>query len=582
MTQPQRGSTVLLGEFFASGDPRFLDELLALDEPRALAALVERWKRDPRPFARAMQLRYVSGPWPRGHNVVVKRLYKEAERRGDRELLAAFLHRFDLQVRRRRRMRYSWDPELRQAVHAEVLVTPRDGLRGTPPAKARPGLPLPPPWRTRGTLFSVRTRCYLRRRALRQLRRLAFRSAAGSPSEFPAAAAQALALYRDDQLTTGEAILDSFGLLNLCYRRHAALRFTPDHVHLAEGHALSELTPAPAHPRAWQSQSGYRALLWLLPRAGARLVRVWAIAMLRSLHQTALAQIDAAALLPLFEHHDEEVQTFAAQVLAGAAQRDALSPATWLALLGTRSVLAQTIIVDLARPKLLAAMPDLGARVTLACATSAPVAALGVELLRAAPPNDPLPLAELARLRCAALAQDTARWALELLGRDPHYQVDVVVRFFDATLAATRAAAWSYLQPGSRGYDDPALWSRLLETPYADSKQQLVTALRARALPGLDPTDLAPLWSSVLLDIHRGGRTKQHALRQLADAVARDVSLTTKLLPLFAVAVRSSRSAEARVGLAALVQAVEREPALRDAVTQTFPELKFVSAGATA
>ena len=52
------------------------------------------------------------------------------------------------------------------------------------------------------------------------------------------------------------------------------------------------------------------------------------------------------------------------------------------------------------------------------------------------------------------------------------------------------------------------------------------------------------------------------------------------LLPVLAVAIRSVRAPEARHGLAAIVAAVERVPALESAVVATFPELRFDPAGA--
>ncbi len=78
-TPKRRGSHLLLDEYFASGDDRFVDELLLVDEPLKLQGRVERWKVDPRPWAMAMQWRYLAAPWTTpGHNVVVKRLYKAA------------------------------------------------------------------------------------------------------------------------------------------------------------------------------------------------------------------------------------------------------------------------------------------------------------------------------------------------------------------------------------------------------------------------------------------------------------------------------------------------------------------------
>src|SRR5205823_1973982 len=114
------------------------------------------------------------------------------------------------------------------------------------------------------------------------------------------------------------------------------------------------------------------------------------------------------------------------------------------------------------------------------------------------------------------------------------------------------------------------------ETPYDDVRFALVADLKSRAtLPGSSANSLVLLWSSVLLGIHRGGRAKLIALRQISDAVARDPHDAAALLPVLAVAIRSVRPPEARTGLAAVVGAVERAPALTDDVARFLPELQL-------
>jgi hypothetical protein len=79
----------------------------------------------------------------------------------------------------------------------------------------------------------------------------------------------------------------------------------------------------------------------------------------------------------------------------------------------------------------------------------------------------------------------------------------------------------------------------------------------------------------VLLGIHRGGRSKLTALRHISDAVARDPHNAAALLPVLAVAIRSVRLPEARTGLAAVLGAVERAPALAGDVARFLPELQL-------
>ena len=106
-----RGSALLVGECFDSESPRFVEELRKLSDSKQVAALADRWKRDPRPRAQQQILAYLELPLNApGHHPLVKRLFKQAEQNGDDELLAAFMVAFDRLIRRfrRRRRRYEW------------------------------------------------------------------------------------------------------------------------------------------------------------------------------------------------------------------------------------------------------------------------------------------------------------------------------------------------------------------------------------------------------------------------------------------------------------------------------------------
>ena len=75
-----RGSMLLVDEYFNSQDERFVDELRRIRNPKPLAGFVDRWKRDPRPWAREQMLKYLQLPFDVvGHQPVVKRLFKHAE-----------------------------------------------------------------------------------------------------------------------------------------------------------------------------------------------------------------------------------------------------------------------------------------------------------------------------------------------------------------------------------------------------------------------------------------------------------------------------------------------------------------------
>jgi hypothetical protein len=588
------GSSILLEEYYAAGNPAFLHELKGIRDPRKLAGFTDKWKNDPRPWAREMILEYLNAPLGNpGHNVVVKRLFKAAEAKKDAALMAAFLHAFDVLVRRRRRTRYKWDRQTRSAYNVEELYAPKDNLiaksadrTGRNPATGEYiqfGRRLPKD----GRLFSYRTRYYLRRRVWRFFRFLGYKD----PAAFVAGVAAALTRYADDDLTKGEHILDSWCLLNACYRYSPPLAFTPSHAKLQDGASLNDLKPSPKHLKAWQSPEGARALWSLIAGGKSRLVRLWAMAMLKTHHPEFLATLTAEQLLPLFDSFDDETQQFAAQTLEAIPSLPSLPLATWLRLLEVENPGALALICDLMVKHVSADRLDLRQTITLAIANPAPVAALGLKFLqtKTIAPADREALSDLAKAQSKAVGGKIAAHALSILGTKEAYDVVLVSRFFDAVVPPIRQAAWVWLESdtGAAGYNDPALWARLLETPYEDVRLRLVKALQSRVggaggVKAADVDQLAPVWAAVLLGIHRGGRHKLIALNQISRALVAHPHHAPKLLPVMAVALRSVRPAEARAGLAAVVAAAQRNPALLETAGSILPELRFVSAGATA
>jgi len=128
--------------------------------------------------------------------------------------------------------------------------------------------------------------------------------------------------------------------------------------------------------------------------------------------------------------------------------------------------------------------------------------------------------------------------------------------------------------PGCAGWTDPVLWSRLSETPFDDVRLRIVDALTLRAeQPKLGTDRMELLWVTVLLGVHRGGRQKLKALKQVRDAIATDMQLTNQLLPVLASAVRSIRGPEARAALSSVVTLIAIRPELEPAVASALPEL---------
>lgn len=572
---PTPGSTVLLDEYFAAGEALFVDELVRVRDSNALAALATRWNQDPRPFARRMLFAYLARPMATpGHNVLVKRLFKHAEAQQDLEVLAAFVPAFERLVRRRCGTTSVHRGRDRQPETVTWVIAPRDNL-----------LPMPgrPPSRSdrEARLFSYRTRYHLRRRAWRNVRRLFHRD----PELYRATAARVLRGYVDADFAEGVRILDARCLLDLCHRHDPALVFSTNRARLAPGRTLAELTPAPRHLAAWTGPAAAAELWALLGTAKARFVRVWTLGMLEKHHREFLATLPAAELIPLFENDDAETQQLAARMLADNASLGELPVATWLGLLGIGNPVALQSLCELARKHVPPERFTIEQLVRLASARSTPVAGFGLEWLRArtiTTTDERAALAELSGAACASVAGAAATHALAILGQREHYDVALVMRFFDAVSVDVRTAAWEWLAPNSPGHDDPVLWARLSESPYEDVRLRLVKALAERVtLPGTGVAELTRVWTAVLLGIHRGGRHKILAVHQLGRALLAWPEHVRDLLGIVAVALRSVRAAEARVALAALVQAVERTPALAEPVARAFPELRFVSQGAT-
>ena len=563
-----------------------------------LAAFTDRWKKDPRPWAREQMLEYIGMPLSSmDHQPVIKRLFKHAEENKDDEVMGAFFVAFDRLVRYKRIKGYSWDQEARQYIEQERLTLPRN----TVPLKATQQytdwrgkkfeLPVATP--DDAMLFTYKTRYYLRRRVWRYFRWMAYQR----PDDYVTAIVGALKRYVDEDFEKGEHILESWSLMQACFREHDALEFGTAHVRLKEGRGLSELTPAPRFLDHWKKEGVGDQLFQLLSQAKSRLVRVWTMQLLEREHTEWLRTLEPLQLLPLISHADEEIQQFGAELLDKTPGVDKLPVADWLRLLDTDNPTALALICELMGKHVTAERLELADCIDLTSSEAAPVAGMGLEFIKQrsiTTPEDRDAITHVANAKCAAFGRDIAAWALGILGTKENYITEQVSMFFDSLLEESREAAWGWLTTDDApGYNDAALWSRLLETSYDNLRQRIIDLLQHRAdeariagrngkpaaLPGAKNEDLTPIWTSVLLNVHRGGRQKLKAMRQISDVVRDDPGRMETLLPVLAVAIRSVRPAEARPGLAAIVSVIETHPSLMSAVTKHLPELQFESAG---
>ena len=585
-------SSLLVDESFGTEDDQFVDRVRMVMAPNYLAALADRWKKDPRPWARRQIFQYLALPLDRvGHHPVVKRQFKQAEASRAHELMAAFVVAFDRLVRRQRRMRYRYNYQTRQSWQEEELFAPRDQIlataKGRDAINPRTGERIYVPGSLRvpkhGRLFSYRTRGYLRRRACRYFRRMGFQR----PLEYPQAVAAALALYRDEDVARGENILDNWSLMHIAFRRSPVVQFTRTRVEVRDGRSLGELAAAPQFADLWKKPESAAVLLKLVTQADSRLVRVWAIQLLKRDHAPTLQAITAQQLLALLDHADQEVQQFGASLLETLSGVDSWPIATWLELLETRSVTALATICQVMNQRVRPERLSLEQCVALACARATPVARMGLSWLRSRPvagSHDRATIGRLAGVQCDAVGAEVAGYALSILGSPQAYRVEDVSPFFDSLNAQVRRGAWEWLTPSAPGYDDAALWSRLLETPYDDVRLRLVEELNKRTRETDGPTalkrqDLSMVWTTVLLGVHRGGRAKLKALRQISQAIAEHPDRAEVLVPVLAVAIRSVRPPEVRAGLSAILSAVSARPELEATLARCIPELRLSSTG---
>jgi hypothetical protein len=573
----QSGQMLLAEEYFASENPAFLETLRRVNQPKSLAGLADRWKKDPRPWAREQIFAYLAEPLNcPGHQPVIKHLFKHAEEGKDHALMAAFLVAFDRNVRRRIQNKRRWDFTTRSVIEGERLVTPRDVIPKEGRTARNPmtgDLMTYFPRLSNPKLFTYRTRYYLRRRAWRYFRYLGYRDAAA----YVQAVIPALATYTDADLQRGENILDSWGLVHACFGDHDALEFGATHIKLKEGRGLGDLSPAPVFLESWKKSEAAPQLLALVTLAHSRLARVWSMQLFQREH--ASFPVPLETIVRFLDHDDAEVQQFGAKILESSPALATLPVSEWLKLLETKNEDALQRICDAFGKHVSADRLDLRQCIEVACMRPVPVARLGQNYLKqraVTSSADREQVSSLTNARCAAVAGDLTTWALGVLGTKENYVSDQVIRFFDSTLSEMRLAAWTWLVAESPALHDPAFWSRLVETPYDDLRLRLIDFLQEQTkVPGAAPDKLEFIWRSVLLGVHRGGRRKAKAVQQIAHAIRENPATGDSLLPILAVAVRSVRGPEARAGLAAVMSLVDASPQLADAVRKSLPELKI-------
>src|SRR5436190_14079370 len=125
---PPRISPLVVQEAFAAGSPSFV-LLLRQVEPKQLPAIIDRWTKDFRPWAREQAIAFADAPpIARDDRLIVKRLFKHFEEAGDHGVVGAFMVAFDRMVRRELHTRERNDWRARRTWTVQKLVAPSNTI----------------------------------------------------------------------------------------------------------------------------------------------------------------------------------------------------------------------------------------------------------------------------------------------------------------------------------------------------------------------------------------------------------------------------------------------------------------------
>jgi hypothetical protein len=564
------GSSLLLDEYFASGDDRFVAELLRFDGEKRLAFWAEKLYTDTRPFARKMLLAYIDDGCDQDHHrALVKRLFKRAEAAADDEAMGHFMVAFDRLSLRQLVEIERWDWRTSESRKEFILAA-------VPLGQARPAINPQTGEKIivgkRSSIFSRATRKYLTRRAWRYFRFLAFKD----PARYGRAIRSALELYKDEHLAKSENLLDAWGLVHALYHGATVLNRAARGIVLKPGTSLLDLQPAPFRAPAWM---GVRdELLDLSEKAGSRTVRAWTIKWLRGQYQ--LAGLPIARVRRFLRSPHEEVQVFGAELLRSALGLDQLPIDDWLELLQIDNPTALPLICELVVKHVSPARLRVEDCVKLAQNPAAPVAELGWKWLREKKGVDLASLVALGEAAAPLVRKEAVGWVIEKL-REPEGKPEHLRELIDARHIDVRERALQVMTEETRFRDAETLWAALPQSPYDDVRLKLVAHLEER-LAALQPGTLRHVWVTSLLAVHRGGKAKPQVARQIAARIVDKPAEAPDLLPLLGIALRSLRQPEKRAALAALVRAAEKRPSLKTEIMKKLPELRILDDAATA
>ncbi|MGB7324062.1 MAG: hypothetical protein WBD31_04275 [Rubripirellula sp.] len=590
-----KGSWLLAEELFAAGDIGFVDEICRIDDVVRLGAFAKTWYADHRAQSRRLLDQYLQRPLAHyRHESLVKQLFKLAEASGDDQVMGWFMVTLDRTVRREMLTRHRYDWQSReQWTEQTVRVIPGTTLPKTHNPISVPAQQWMSPakqlryeqWQQRLTLFSVRTRNYLRRRVWRYFREVGKRD----PARYVAAMTAALPRYQDDDCRDGLALIDNWSLVHVLFHDTDVLESPASGWRLREGQVLSNLSPKPAFFDAWVASPG--SLIDVCGAASARPVRQWSLRLLREHCSEALKTLPIKTIVKWLSSDDVELAEFAVDCLKESPETSGISPSAWVELFDDANVDVMDKVCDVARMHLSADSLSFGEMLQLACATPAPLARMSLDWLTQISVTESQRTETLVIVdaKCEAMREPLLAWMVETLrGGDASADHRIrLLELLDARRHDVRRSAWKWFVEDESLRHDIPLWQSLMESPYEDVRFGLIEWLRRNEIPAkqiterlvrsnsLDPSLLRMLWSTTLLGIHSGSKHKPGVVTAIANRISRRPDEIDTLLPILTIAVRSIRRTEFRSGLAAVVQLLETRPELSPMIVANFPELQL-------
>jgi hypothetical protein len=171
----------------------------------------------------------------------------------------------------------------------------------------------------------------------------------------------------------------------------------------------------------------------------------------------------------------------------------------------------------------------------------------------------------------AIVRADGTAWATQIITTHAKATPEHLRDLCDAPHADARESALAAAER-MPALATPSLWFALTESPYEDVRK-VVVANAAKWRAEAPKATLRHVWSSALLDVHRGSTTKRRVPRQIAERIASHPDEAADLLPILRLALRSVRPAERAGAIAALARVLHADAELRALAHEIIPEL---------